>query len=329
MDQVSRQAVRRLDRLLVAVPLREEHLARLRAAFPDLVIGVVDGPPAATELAAADALVAWQLDADRLAAAPRLGWLQTGGAGVEGLPLGQLAARGIVVTNMSGVHAPNMAEHILAMMLALARQIPQLVRAQAARTWRDTETHDRVFELQGQTLLLVGLGDIALAVAARAAAFGMRVHGVRRRPDLPHPAAVEEVVPVARLAEVLPRADHVAITLPLTPDTRGLFGMAELAAMRRGAYLYNVGRGAVVDTAALVAALDAGHLGGAGLDVVDPEPLPPDSPLWAMENVLITAHTSGATPRYWDRGVEIIAVNIARYRAGEPLINEVDLVAGY
>src|SRR3712207_7422830 len=101
---------------------------------------------------------------ERLAAASRLGWLQTGGAGVEGLPLGELAARGIVVTNMSGVHAPNMAEHILAMMLAFARQIPQLVHAQAAQTWRDSETHDRVFELHGQTLLLVGLGDIALAV---------------------------------------------------------------------------------------------------------------------------------------------------------------------
>ena len=329
MVQGSRQTSSRLDKLVVTVPLRPEHLARLQIAFPDLEIVTVDGALSAVDVADADAVVAWQFDGDLLAAAPRLGWLQTGGAGVEGFPLAELAARGVVVTNMSGVHAPNIAEHILAMMLALARQIPQLVHAQAARTWRDTDTHARVFELHGQTLLIVGLGDIGLALAERAAAFGMRVLGVRRRPDLPRPATVEEVVPVARLAEGLARADHVAITLPLTPRTRGLFGAAELAAMRPGAYLYTVGRGAVVDTAALVAALQSGRLGGAGLDVVDPEPLPPDSPLWGMANVLITAHTSGATPKYWDRGVEIIAANIARYRAGEPLLNEVDLVAGY
>ena len=134
---------------------------------------------------------------------------------------------------------------------------------------------------------------------------------------------------IDELRAALARADQVAICLPLTAETRGLFDTAALAAMRQGAYLYNIGRGPIVDTAALVASLQSGHLGGAGLDVTDPEPLPADSPLWNMANVIITAHTAGATPRYWDRAIEILETNVERFRAGEPLLNLVDQRAGY
>ena len=319
---------RRHETLVVAVPLTEAHLERLRTRFRDLRIVVVERLDA-DALATADGVVGWGFDADLLATAPRLGWLQTGGAGVEGMPLRELAARGIVVTNASGVHAINIGEHVLAMMLAFARGLPRLIRAQSERRWRDEATRDEVFELHGQTLALVGLGDIGLAVAERAAAFGMRTIGVRRRAEGERPAAVDEVLPLEQLDDALGQADHVVISLPLTERTRGLFGAEQLAATKPGAYLYNVGRGAVVDTGALVEALETGQLGGAGLDVVDPEPLPPDSPLWGMANVLITAHTSGATPRYWDRGIEIVEANIERYRAGAPLVNEVDLGEGY
>ena len=323
-------AGRRLERLVVAVPLEERHLARLRERFPDLRLDVVKRVRP-EDLAEADGLVGWQLDAEGVAAAPRLGWFQNGGAGVEGLPLRELASRGVIVTNASGVHAINIGEHVLAMMLAFARGLPALVRAQEARRWRDDDdvARARRFELHGQTLLLVGLGDIGLAVAERARAFGMRVLGTRRRSDLATPPGVDEVVPMEQLTDGLGRADHVVVSVPLTGATAGLIGAAELAAMKRGAYLYNVGRGGTVDTPALVEALAAGHLGGAGLDVTDPEPLPEDSPLWGMANVLITSHTSGGTPKYWDRGIELIEENIRRYRAGEPLLNEVDAGEGY
>jgi phosphoglycerate dehydrogenase-like enzyme len=157
----------------------------------------------------------------------------------------------------------------------------------------------------------------------------MRIIGARRRLGSPVPRFVTDIVSLDRLDDALALADHVVVSLPLTAATRRLLDADRLAAMRRGAYLYNVGRGAVVDTEALIAALGAGHLAGAGLDVVDPEPLPPDSPLWAMPNVLITAHSAGATPRYWERAIEIVATNIGRYRAGQQLLNQVDLEAGY
>lgn len=317
-------------------------LSRFRAEFPGIrfiVPGERGGPdergmileeaPAADDLAAADGVIGWRLEPEMLEAAPRLRWLHVGGAGVERYDLGAIAARGIVMTNASGVSAPNMAEHALGMMIALTRRFPTLMRAQAARRWRDTDTHREVGELLGQTVLVVGVGDIGQEVARRAAAFGMRVHGVRRRGDAPPPEGFARVFSTTELAEALAGADHVVVTLPHTPQTRGLFDPEAFAAMKPGAMIYNVGRGPVIDTAALVAALESGHLGGAGLDVTDPEPLPEDSPLWEMENVLITAHTSGATPRYWDRQEALVAETIRRIQQGERPPTLVDLAAGY
>lgn len=318
----------RLETMVVAVPLTEAHLARLRGRFPGVRFVVAAGErPSPEELADADAVATWRVD-DDVVAASRLGWVQTGGAGVERQPLADLAARGVVVTNNSGVAAPNIAEHVLAMMLAFARGLPGLVRAQTERRWKDEGARERIFELGGQTLLLVGLGAIGLATAERARGFGLRIVGARRG-EGPPPPGVDAVVPMARLDEALAEADHVAISLPLTERTRGLFDAGRLAATKPGAYLYNVGRGGTVEPAALVAALESGHLAGAGLDVTDPEPLPADSPLWGMANVLITAHTSGGTPRYWDRGVEVLEENIGRYLAGEALVNVVDVEEGY
>jgi phosphoglycerate dehydrogenase-like enzyme len=152
---------------------------------------------------------------------------------------------------------------------------------------------------------------------------------VRRRRDAPPPPGFDRIFPIANLNEALAVADHVVVTLPHTPRTRGLFNAETFAAMKPGAMIYNVGRGPVIDTAALVAALEAEHLGGAGLDVTDPEPLPEDSSLWDMENVLITAHTSGATPRYWDRQEALIAETIRCLQRGESPPTLVDPEAGY
>jgi phosphoglycerate dehydrogenase-like enzyme len=184
-----------------------------------------------------------------------------------------------------------------------------------------------MLELGGQTLCVVGLGDIGQALATRAAALGMRVTGVRRWPrDMP---GVERIVTVEGMEPLLAEADHVALCLPLTARTRELFDAARLGQIKRGAYLYNIGRGELIDQDALIEALRDGRLAGAGLDVTTPEPLPSDSPLWEMQNVLITGHTSGATPHYWERAMPILLENIRRYRADEPLLNLVDKHEGY
>jgi phosphoglycerate dehydrogenase-like enzyme len=203
-----------------------------------------------------------------------------------------------------------------------------LLRAQIQHEWRDEATHREVGELQGQTVLIAGMGEVGRAVAQRAVAFGMRVNGLRRRADA-LPAGFDQVYAIGDLHAALANADHVVVTLPNTPRSGGLFDAAAFAAMKPGASIYNVGRGPVIDTAALIAALASGHLGGAGLDVTDPEPLPAYSPLWDMENVLITAHTSGATPRYWERQADLIADNIRRIQRGDAPRNLVDLDAGY
>jgi phosphoglycerate dehydrogenase-like enzyme len=320
----------------------EATLARLRAALPE--VGFVVPGEGSTQkgqystpdlaltpdhLRQADGLVGWWFDADTLAAAPNLRWLHSAGAGVERFDLPALAARGVLFTNASGVSAPNMAEHALGMMIALARRFPRLVRAQSARQWRDADTHREVAELQGQTVLIVGLGAVGRALAERAAAFGMRVHALRRRREGDVPVSVSAVFDGPSLHDALADADQVVVTLPHTPGTRGLFDAAAFAAMKPGAMIYNVGRGPVIDTAALIAALESVHLGGAGLDVTDPEPLPENSPLWSMENVLITAHTSGATPRFWERQSALIIDILRAIERGERPPNVVDLEAGY
>jgi phosphoglycerate dehydrogenase-like enzyme len=331
-----------LRTILVAMGIPEAAEARLRAEFPDIHF-VVPGsglpqtrqysspPPAPSDddLRAADAIIAWEAPSEMIAGAPQLRWIHAAAAGVEHFDLAAIAERNVMLTNSSGVSAPNMAEHVLGMMVALARRFPGLVQAQSKRAWRDFETHREVVELQGQTVLIVGMGDIGRAVAARAAAFGMRVHGVRRRSGEDIPDGFSAVIGVDALREALGDADHVVLTLPDTPWTRGLISGEAIAAMKAGAVIYNVGRGTAIDTEALTDGLQSGHLGGAGLDVTEPEPLPEDSPLWAMDNVLITAHTSGATPRYWDRQVELIADNIGRIQRGETPRNLVDLSAGY
>jgi phosphoglycerate dehydrogenase-like enzyme len=318
----------------------EEILARFRTEFPGIRFIVpgeganaddddtVSPTPTEDEVRDADGLIGWGFDAELLSAASRVRWIHAGGAGVERYELDEIAARGIMLTNSSGVSAPNMAEHVLGMMIALTRRFPQLLRAQTNREWRDEETHREVGELLGQTVLVVGMGEVGQEVARRAAAFGMRIHGLRRRRDAP-PAGFEKVFGIDELGDALADADHVVVTLPNTPQSRGMFDAAAFAAMKPGAVIYNVGRGQVIDTEALIASLKSGHLGGAGLDVTDPEPLPAEAPLWEMENVLITAHTSGATPRYWERQSELITENIRRIQDGDQPRNLVDLNAGY
>ncbi len=317
--------------LALCVDLDARYLDLLRREAPEADIIVCATPEALREaLPTMDALIGGAtLAEDEVAAAPRLRWVQATIAGVEGFPLPALAARGIVLTNASGVAAPAIAEHVLALMLAFARGLPALYRRQASGAWCDN--HDEApptFELGGQTLGIVGLGDIGVELARRAHALGMRVRATDRDPG-EAPPGVERVRPSDDLPALLAAADHVVLCLPLTRSTEHLIGREQLAVMKDSAYLYNVGRGELVDQGALVAALRDGTIAGAGLDVTTPEPLLADSPLWALPTVVITGHTAGQTPLYWERGIDLVIDNARRFLAGEGLRNVVDTGAGY
>ena len=263
-----------------------------------------------------------------LVAAPRLRWFHAWGAGVDWVLRQPGAIEGdFVLTSSSGIHAIQMTEHVLALLLAFARGLPDAMRAQAARTWRPMENAE-VFELSGKTLLLVGLGTIGQHTATGGRSAGDAGVGCSSHAIEPLPG-VERVAGIESLHDLLPEADFVVLMTPLTPETRGLIGERELRLMKRDAYLVNVARGGVVDEAALVRALRAGWIAGAGLDVFEHEPLPSDSPLWEMTNVMITGHYAGVTPAYDDRAFEVFLDNLRRYRAGQPLRNVVDKRVGY
>ena len=261
----------------------------------------------------------------------RLRWVHTATAGVGSALFPEILASDVVLTNSAGVHGPAMAETVMAMALHFARGLDAAVRAQAERRWDvDTFYGGRVTlgEVAGATMGIVGLGGVGREVARRALELGMHVVAVRRR-GTEAPAGVELLTGPDALARMLPRVDYLVLTVPGTPETRGLIGAAELARLGPGAVLINVARGAVVDEDALVDALRAGRLRGAGLDVFRREPLPADSPLWNLPNVLILPHVSATTPHFWRREIDLVVDNLRRYQDGRPLRNIVDKSAGY
>lgn len=259
-----------------------------------------------------------------LAAAPRIRWLHTPSAGVDRLLSPPVLERDITLTNSAGVHAIPIAEFVLALLLSRAKQLPGFAAAQAAARW-DRELHPQ--ELYEQTMLIVGIGGIGQAIAERAAAFGMRVLGTRRNPR-PMPG-VERVVGSDGWRALLPEADYVVVATPLTEETRGMLDVAAFAAMKSSAYLINIARGAIIDEPALVAALREGRIAGASLDTFEQEPLPADSPLWALPGVTITPHATAGSPRMRERQIDLFLENLRRFIGGEPLLNVVDKAAGY
>ena len=246
---------------------------------------------------------------------PSVRWIQVGGSGFDHLAPWD-AAR-VQVTNGAGVLAPYLAETVTGAMLALGCGFPNYAEQQRERRWRPAP----FTPLRGRTLLVVGFGRIGECVARNAKALGMRVLGVRGRPA-PHPEADEMHGPGA-LEALLPKADFVSLHVRLNPATRGLFSREAVAAMKPGACLVNTSRGAVVDERALVDALRSGHVGSAYLDVFETEPLPAESPLWSMRNVLITPHASDNVAGWPRRFAALFADNLDRWQAGEPLLNRV------
>jgi D-2-hydroxyacid dehydrogenase (NADP+) len=304
-------------------------LDSFRNEFPSIeFIHAPDAFHSSTPLGDVDAAVTWALTPEEIEAAPNLRWVQWIGAGVDHAPLAALQARGILLTNNRGVHANNIAEHVIGMMIAIAREFPRLVHAQDKQSWSLDDDGWNVRELAGSKALILGAGNIGSALATKALGMGLEVEvmGRNRRASFIDGVTYRTI---DELETALPSADHVVIGIPLTPETLNLFDERRLALMKPGAVIYNVGRGPILNTAALVAALESGRLGGAGIDVSDPEPLPKDHPLWTAPNVFITGHTSGRTPFYWQRGGRILRSNIAHYLAGEPLENLVDYDLGY
>lgn len=318
---------RSIDTIGIAYPLlREEHLARIRAAAPDARVVRIDAEEERAEVAPHLEVVLGRLPVEQLGTLPSLRWLQQTGAGADWLiHAPEVAASDLVVTSASGVHAVPIAEHVLALMFTLSRRIHRFVKAQMDHEWF---RRGRLGEIEGTTLGVVGLGAIGSKLAEKAKGLGMRVLGLRRDPARGS-ACVDEMFGPDALHALLEQSDWVAICAALTPETAGLIGERELSAMKSTAYLINIGRGGLVDEKMLVRALLEGWIAGAGLDVFEREPLPADSPLWDMRNVVITPHFAGATPVYADRVTDIFTENLRRYQRGEPLVNVVDKRLAY
>lgn len=319
-----------LSRIVVAFGDDETSIAPLRDTFPELTINHATAETLKEKIGEADAvLMGWGSASEVLDNGRNLVWIQNVGAGVERLVSDEFRERDLILTNGSGIMAPNIAEHVIGLMLAFGRRLPALLDAQREQRWRTDVGRESVSELTDQTAVLVGLGDIGLAVAKRLKAFDVAVIGVRRSVGDELPEHVDEVVAIADLDSVIAHADHVVSSVPHTADTVGLFDAARFAKFKDGARFYNVGRGTSVIQPDLIAALESGKLSGAGLDVTDPEPLPQGDPLWTAPNVIITGHTSGATPRFEERLFALFAENIRRYQAGDELLNVVDQERGY
>ena len=305
--------------------LAERVRTRIPGSNPEVIVAPDDESLAAA-LKGADVLLGGWGVTQCFDRADSLKWIQTLSAGVEYLRTPEVMASGVLVTNASGAHRPQISEHILAMMLAFARDLPTAIRAQDRKDWGQTEL--KVFELEGKVLGIVGLGDLGDALASKARPLGMTVLALKNRVTA-KPAYVDEIFGPEGLDEVLERSDFVADTLPFTPETAGTFGRDQFRRMKDSAYFFNVGRGRTVDQSALIEALRSGEIAGAGLDVTDPEPLPQDSPLWGMKNVIITYHSSGSSPHVMERVYSIFLDNLVRFHNGQPLANVVDLKAGY
>lgn len=266
-------------------------------------------------LSGTEVLVAFQWNDEWLV--PGLRWIQSVSAGTDQFPLDALRRAEVVLTSAVGIHDVQVSEHAFALLLGLTRGIGASVRNQTNRVWE----WPTVVDLSGMTLGVLGLGVIGEAVARRAKAFGMHVLGTKRSVD-GYSGAADEAFGPDKTLEVFRRSDAVIVTLPGTPETADVVGVAELEALA-GGYLISVGRGSVVDESGLIDVLRSGGLRGAGLDVFREEPLPEDSPLWSMPNVIITPHIAGASPRYGERLAELFARNLAAFQGDADWINRV------
>jgi D-2-hydroxyacid dehydrogenase (NADP+) len=283
------------------------------------------------ELPDTDIFIGSSLRPEQFAHAGKLKWIHSTAAGVSQLMYPELRNSGVLLTNPSGIFSPPMAEHTMGLMVALARNFPDCVRYQDRTQWgqQQISSHPQpLSELNGKLLLIVGYGSIGRELARRARAFDMRVWGVTRSGN-GDAALAEKIFPIAQLDVALPRADYVVLAAPETSETQHLMGAAQIAKMKRGARLINMGRGSLLDEAALIRALETRALSGAALDVTSTEPLPENSPLWKAPNLFITPHTSGVSDGLWQHQTDLLMDLLERWFDGRDLFNVVDFSRGY
>jgi phosphoglycerate dehydrogenase-like enzyme len=314
--------------------LSEEQLELVRAAAPDMKLVVTRERTEIEEVLPEIEVAAGNFPKDLVGRAVGLRWFQQWGAGANWiLSNSEASSHDFVLTNASGVHSVPITEHIFALLLAFGRGLPDAFEHQKQAAWPSSSSFPStpgsgLFELADQTMMVVGVGAIGARTAKLAKAFGMRTVGIRRHPErlVPH---VDLVRGQGDLLELLPEADAVVLTAPLTPETRGMIGEPELRAMKETAVIINIGRGSTIQEKVLIRALEQNWIRGAGLDVFEEEPLPETSPLWWNKRAIITPHYAGSTPRYHERALAIFLDNLGRYRRGETLRNVVDKSLGY
>ncbi len=332
-------------KIISTVPLTDPNRSLIRAAVPnaELVDRACRTADDVRELLAngCDAMLTFIMPSDLAQRAPNLRWVQLLSAGADHA-MGAFTSASFSMTTASGIHATPIAEYTIASMLAYAHRFHLMVRSQLRHEWLRSGFPGTIEEIRGKTLGVIGYGSIGRETARMAKALGMRVLALKRDPGnrrdegwcpagLGDPDGVipEQFFGPEQREDILRESDYITVTLPGTAHTRKFIGAREIAAMRPGAYIVNIGRGEVIDENALIDALKAGKIGGAGLDVFEKEPLPKESPIWDLENVILTPHMSGANRGYMDKACSLFADNLRRYAAGQPLLNLVDRQLGY
>jgi phosphoglycerate dehydrogenase-like enzyme len=305
---------------------------RLQREFPDVeFVQLPNDRKLAREITDADVFVGWSLRPELLSVAKKLRWIHSPAAAVNQLLSPELAGNEITVTNSTGVHGPVVAEHALALILALAKRLPQAMHYQSRKKWGQDQLWIQSpcpREVDGATVAVIGMGGIGREFTPRARALGMKVLAVRENPNK-GAAGADQVYGIADLDHVLSQADYVLVCAPFTPATSGIINKARLKKMRKDAYLVNVSRGQLIDEPALLNALKKRRIAGAALDVFCQEPLPRNSKFWGLDNLLITPHTAAVTERLWERHFRFIVENLKRFIAGQPLLSQVDKQRGY
>ena len=305
---------------------------RLQQDFPDhqfLQLQNYDRVP--DEIADTDVFIGWSLRAEQFAKAKKLRWIHSPAAAVHQLMYPELIQSNVVLTNSTGIHGPVVAEHAMTVLLALAKCLPQAMQYQAKHEWSQDQlwhSQPRPREVADATVAVIGMGGIGREFTTRAKAMGMKVLAVRENRSK-GPEGADAVFGPEQIDEVLPQSDYVLLCTPVTPATTDIMNAARLSKMKPDAYLINVARGPLIDEAALLDTLQHRRIAGAALDVFNEEPLPANSPFWALDNVLITPHTAAVTDRLWERHYQLIAENMKRFLAGKELLNAVDKSRGY
>ncbi|SDF35472.1 D-2-hydroxyacid dehydrogenase [Sporolituus thermophilus] len=311
--------------ILVLNHLAERHVKTITGVMPGITVHTSELAQAASFIADTDILVSWGwMDIRELfLAAPKLKWVHALSAGVENLVFPEIQASSVILTNSRGIHGIPVSEHVLALMLAFTRGLNRLIRQQTEKRWKRVPTD----ELHEKTIGIVGLGSIGREIAKKAKGLGMNVLATKR--EMTTEIFVDKLYTPDRLVDMLAQSDFVVVALPQTEETREYFRLEHFEAMKRTAYFINIARGTVVREADLVTALEQGLIQGAGLDVFEHEPLPENSPLWDMPNVIITPHLAALSPYYLDRAVKLFADNLARFCQGGEMFNVVDKQKGY